>query len=466
MLGPLIAGLLMAMIFSLPGALPDDIAGAQGTPPAGSRPDAVPDRAITRPVDTRGIDPVLDAVDVDDTAAIRRADDALVRAAAAQNEATLRWIEAEKVRSELASKAGRAGEIAAQAQTANDEAVAVLQEKELRLTERKQIEAGLRATLARRQDELRELVAKLYATAPEDRYAVLGSLDDVTAADQRDALRDRGSALQVDRVDAARRPWSKAHEARLVTQRQVARARFVVTTSRAEAIRAADERDRFGELVAAADGKVQTAVTGLTAASEASRGVLVDRRTARLESTVTDLDLPLVALDSYWRASALAPCRVPWWVIAGVGRVESGHGSARGSSLTAEGDTKVHILGIPLDGRPGVAAIPDSDGGRLDDDTTWDRAVGPMQFIPGTWNRWAADGNADEKTDPHNIYDAAGAAARYLCFTRGDLETEAQIRDALLAYNRSVAYGTEVLAKGERYRDALDLPDVPGDASE
>ena len=121
----------------------------------------------------------------------------------------------------------------------------------------------------------------------------------------------------------------------------------------------------------------------------------------------------------------------------------------------------MHILGIPLDGRAGTAAIADTDGGRLDDDARWDRAVGPMQFIPGTWGRWAADGNADQEADPHNIYDAAGAAARYLCFSRGDLLTEPQIRNALLAYNRSVPYGTKVLAEGGRYRDALDLPDIP-----
>src|SRR5690606_1890767 len=106
-----------------------------------------------------------------------------------------------------------------------------------------------------------------------------------------------------------------------------------------------------------------------------------------------------------------APCRIPWWVLAGVGRVETRHGTAHGSKLTAAGDTTVHILGIPLDGRPGVATIGDTDGGALDGDPTFDRAVGPMQFIPGTWGRWAKDGNADGKADPHNLYDAAAAAA-------------------------------------------------------
>jgi membrane-bound lytic murein transglycosylase B len=105
-------------------------------------------------------------------------------------------------------------------------------------------------------------------------------------------------------------------------------------------------------------------------------------------------------------------------------------------------------------------AIPDTDGGRLDGDGRWDRAVGPMQFIPGTWGRWALDANADRAADPHNIYDASLAAARYLCFTGGSLTTEGAIRTALLAYNRSVPYGTKVIAEGRRYRDALELPDL------
>jgi membrane-bound lytic murein transglycosylase B len=211
----------------------------------------------------------------------------------------------------------------------------------------------------------------------------------------------------------------------------------------------------------AADAAVADAQARFDDTSRATQAVLARRRTARLASTVSGLDLPLVALHAYWRASALAPCRIPWWVIAGIGRVESGHGSAHGSSLTPDGDTTVHILGIPLDGRGGTAAVGDTDGGRLDGDPAWDRAVGPMQFIPGTWARWAVDGNADGQADPHNIYDAAGAAARYLCFSRGDLVTEPAIRNALLAYNRSVPYGTKVLAEGGRYRDALELPDIP-----
>ena len=439
-------------------------ARVQQDPPAGQPADDQPtaeELIATPPVDTPGLDPVLDDVDVVETPAIRRANDQLAEVAAAQNESVLRWIDAQRKRAELAERAGKASQLAAEAQTAFQLSVIDLGNKEQALADRQEVEDGYKATLDDRTDELRSLAATLFATAPEDRYAVLGSLDDITEAERRSALRERGSDLQLDRVAEARRPWSKAHEARIAAARRVARARLATKTTGATAKKTADERDRSDELLRAADAVVAEAAAKQQAAQDRVDGVLADRRRARLESTVADIDVPLVALHAYWRASQLAPCRIPWWVIAGIGRVESGHGSAHGSSLTAEGDTTVHILGIPLDGRPGVATIGDTDGGRLDDDARFDRAVGPMQFIPGTWTRWASDRNGDGKADPHNIYDAAGAAARYLCYSRGDLDDEAKIRNALLAYNRSVPYGTKVLAEGGSYRDALELPDIP-----
>ena len=73
-------------------------------------------------------------------------------------------------------------------------------------------------------------------------------------------------------------------------------------------------------------------------------------------------------------------------------RVETRHGTYGGTELSPAGITGERILGIALTGGGGTAHIPDSDGGRLDGDTVYDRAVGPMQFIPSTWARWAEDG--------------------------------------------------------------------------
>lgn len=137
-------------------------------------------------------------------------------------------------------------------------------------------------------------------------------------------------------------------------------------------------------------------------------------------------------------------CRLTTPLLAAIGRVESGH--ARGGSVDARGTTAAPILGPRLDGSPGVAAIRDTDDGAYDGDTSWDRAVGPMQFIPTTWNRWGADGNGDGVADPHNVDDATLAAGRYLCAAGGDLDEPDGLRGAVLAYNHSQQYLELVLA--------------------
>jgi hypothetical protein len=138
--------------------------------------------------------------------------------------------------------------------------------------------------------------------------------------------------------------------------------------------------------------------------------------------------------------------------------VESGH--ARGGRVDSRGTTMRPILGPVLDGR-GFAMIADTDGGRLDGDAIWDRAVGPMQFIPQTWVNWAADGNADNRADPHNVYDASLAAARYLCADGRDLSKQVDLEAAILSYNHSTAYLNFVLAWMRTYADSIvAIPDT------
>ncbi|WP_415654160.1 lytic transglycosylase domain-containing protein, partial [Saccharomonospora xinjiangensis] len=97
---------------------------------------------------------------------------------------------------------------------------------------------------------------------------------------------------------------------------------------------------------------------------------------------------------------------------------------------------------------------------RHDGDTTWDRAVGPMQFIPSTWAHYAADGNDDGITDPNNIHDAALAAGRYLCSGDFDLSDSEQLRTAIYRYNNSWAYVDTVIRWAKAYRSGvLTLPD-------
>ncbi|GAA0215934.1 hypothetical protein GCM10010492_12190 [Saccharothrix mutabilis subsp. mutabilis] len=171
-------------------------------------------------------------------------------------------------------------------------------------------------------------------------------------------------------------------------------------------------------------------------------------------------DIPARALRAYAVAdlimqSSQPACRVSWATLAGIGRVESIHGTIHGARLGEDGRPSKPIIGIPLDGRPGVKAINDSDGGTLDGDTTWDRAVGPMQFIPTTWAKYAVRANGDgNPPDPQNIDDAALAAARYLCSGGRDLATGQGWWSAVLAYNQSVEYGQKVFSGADAYARA------------
>ena len=152
--------------------------------------------------------------------------------------------------------------------------------------------------------------------------------------------------------------------------------------------------------------------------------------------------LPATVLAAYRQAEdeladSRPGCRLRWQLLAAIGQVESGQ--ARGGRVSADGTTLAPILGPRLDGN-GFAAIGDTDGGLYDGDTAYDRAVGPMQFIPSTWAVWGADGNGDGRSDPGNIYDAALAAGRYLCAGGRDLSDAADLDRAILGYNHSAAY--------------------------
>jgi membrane-bound lytic murein transglycosylase B len=165
------------------------------------------------------------------------------------------------------------------------------------------------------------------------------------------------------------------------------------------------------------------------------------------------LGIPDLVLQAYQQAAERLArshpgCGVSWHLLAGIGKVESGHAS--GGRVDDSGRTHRPILGPRLDG-VSTAAIRDSDGGALDGDTVWDRAVGPMQFIPGTWKAYGTDATGDGVADPHNVFDAALSAGRYLCAGGGDLTTEAGRVAALLRYNRSMSYVRTVLAWAEAY---------------
>ncbi|MGI6798155.1 lytic murein transglycosylase [Gordonia sp. SND2] len=160
--------------------------------------------------------------------------------------------------------------------------------------------------------------------------------------------------------------------------------------------------------------------------------------------------IPLTALEAYGNAAEIQrqqhpECGIGWTTLAGIAAVETKHGRHGGATVAPNGDVRPEIRGPALDGTKGNRVIRDTDKGRLDGDTTYDRAMGPFQFIPETWMRYGVDANGDGAADPDNIDDAALSAARYLCvYAGGDMTTPEGWEAAVHAYNNHDEYVLKV----------------------
>ena len=187
---------------------------------------------------------------------------------------------------------------------------------------------------------------------------------------------------------------------------------------------------------------------------------------AAVVSSPGALRIPMMALNAYrnterMMASAYPGCGVSWNLLAGIGRIESMH--ANGGATDASGSAVRPIYGPALDGTlPGNEVIELS---RTTKRVVYARAIGPMQFLPGTWSRYASDGNGDGKADVQNVFDASLAAARYLCSGGLNLRDQSQVMTAILRYNNSVAYARNVLGWAAAYATGVvpvDLPPITG----
>jgi membrane-bound lytic murein transglycosylase B len=130
-------------------------------------------------------------------------------------------------------------------------------------------------------------------------------------------------------------------------------------------------------------------------------------------SRAATADIPTGYLHLY--RSAGARYRIPWPVLAAIGKVESDHGRTR---------------------LPGVRS-----------GSNWAGACGPMQIgcVPGSkaGNAWARYGHGR----PHNPAQAIPAAARYLV----DHGARHNLDRAIYAYNHSWAYVAKVKQLARRY---------------
>jgi membrane-bound lytic murein transglycosylase B len=166
--------------------------------------------------------------------------------------------------------------------------------------------------------------------------------------------------------------------------------------------------------------------------------------------------IPAVAAAAYARATLRVPagCHLGWTTLAGIGWIESQHGTVEDRTLGADGRPSTPIIGPRLDGAGAVAAIPAPRGSETwHGDPTWDHAVGPMQFISDTWLRWSSDGDGDGIEDPHDLDDAAYAAASYLCASGFDLATGEGWAQAVHSYNHAHVYVDAVRVAASTYAE-------------
>jgi hypothetical protein len=209
------------------------------------------------------------------------------------------------------------------------------------------------------------------------------------------------------------------------------------------------------EVPSANPGDVTGGIPQSTATRQAVGSTKPSDLAAWAAPLASKLGIPLPAMQAYGYAelavsAAMPACQLRWTTLAGIGKVESAHGTDH-ATLAPDGKALPPIIGPPLDGLAGRAAVPDTDGGRLDGDRTWDHAVGPMQFIPSTWSQYAADADGDGVTDINDINDAALAAARYLCASNRNMSVAGDWWAAILSYNAVQAYAQDVYTAANDY---------------
>jgi len=269
--------------------------------------------------------------------------------------------------------------------------------------------------------------------------------------DPSQATDEQASRVLVESVSSSQISDSIVHEA-IVDQTQA--------TIDADTAALADVRARQADQTSQRDQAEADRVAAVALVDRARHAVADDRMTA----TVVGTDLSLVALDAYWRSAMVTAfvnpgCKLTWTALAGIGRVESLHGTYGGGPLDGNGETITPIIGIALDGSRNTAVIHDTDGGAIDTDPVFDRAVGPMAFLPTSWRAYGRDGNNDGVNDVQNIYDAALASSVLLCRS-APLDNDANLRAAYYSYNRSDVYVNMVLGFTHGY-DTFVIPPVP-----
>jgi hypothetical protein len=135
----------------------------------------------------------------------------------------------------------------------------------------------------------------------------------------------------------------------------------------------------------------------------------------------------VIERSAYVLAARSASCgQVDWRDLAAIRSIES---PASIGTEQPNGDVP-GVQGPELDG----SGVGGNTGAFILDDGSYERAQGPMQFIWTSWDLFGRDASGDGRADPHNLYDAAAAAAAHLC---SSLDRGASKWEAFRDYNGS-----------------------------
>jgi hypothetical protein len=149
-------------------------------------------------------------------------------------------------------------------------------------------------------------------------------------------------------------------------------------------------------------------------------------------ASLSALGIPERALVAYGRAELVSAaqnpgCNLTWTTLAGIGATETNHGTTGGNQIQSDGTTLTEIIGPGYD------------------------EMGPMQFLPSTWDRWKADGDGDGQTNPHDIDDAVTAAANYLCHDGRNMADPDGWYAGVFSYNHLDEYVQKVYDRADEY---------------
>jgi murein DD-endopeptidase MepM/ murein hydrolase activator NlpD len=146
---------------------------------------------------------------------------------------------------------------------------------------------------------------------------------------------------------------------------------------------------------------------GETSSAESAEGALSSLSLGDGASSLGELEVPTALLPVYEACGTRYG--ISWEVLAAINKVETGFGTDLGTSGAG--------------------------------------AEGWMQFLPSSWKDWGVDADGDGTADTDDPVDAICSAARYLAASGG----EADIYDAVLAYNHADWYAREVLTLARSY---------------